>query len=79
MFIILLIFRFIIQVPQQPTHFDRRKIDTTENLLPSKEWQEEQVKNFTEVRLKVARHLALVHKEDTKGQLISKTNFEDFI
>ena len=73
--IILLIFPFFIQAPQQPTHFDRRKIDTTENLLPSKEWQEEQVKNFTEVRLKVARHLALVHKEDTnpgKGQLISE-------
>ena len=63
--IILIFFHFFIQAPQQPTHFDRRKIDTTENLLPSKEWQEEQVKNFTEIRLKVARHLALVHKEDT--------------
>jgi len=55
------------KAPEQPTHVDRRKTDISENLLPTKEWQSEQVKKFTKVRLKLARHLALVKISDNSS------------
>ena len=48
------------KVPAKPTHVNRLKSNVSGLHLPSKEWQDEQVKNFTEVRLKLTRHIAFV-------------------
>ena len=36
--------------------------------MPSKEWQDIQVKNFTDVRLKLARHIALLKQSESDSK-----------
>ena len=48
------------KVPEKATHVDRLKAEVGQDYLPTKEWQDIQVKNFTDVRLKLARHIALL-------------------
>ena len=55
--------------PDRATHVDRQKSATGEKLLPSKEWQEEQVKDFTNVRLRITRHVALLNEKGEKTKV----------
>ena len=56
------------KVPEKATHVDRLKAEVGQDYLPSKEWQDIQVKNFTDVRLKLARHIALLKQSESDSK-----------
>ena len=50
---------------ENSTHVNRCKADTSQQevYLPTANWQNEQINQFTNVRLKISRHFALSKKE----------------
>ena len=64
------------KVPAKPTHVNRLKSNVSGLHLPSKEWQDEQVKNFTEVRLKLTRHIAFVQNAPEMDSATSSQEME---
>ena len=52
----------------KPTHVNRCKADISSEVLPTKEWQNEQIANFSNARLKIARHFALQKQNSSQEQ-----------
>ena len=50
------------------------KTEVGQDYLPSEEWQDLQVKNFSDVRLKLARHIALLGPSESKVKFPSTKN-----
>lgn len=64
------------RAPDQPTHVDRNKAEIVqEALLPSKEWQNQQVVEFTNVRMKIARNTAYLESISDDDKSRSKVKF----
>ena len=57
----------------KPTHVNRCKADIIKEALPTSDWQKEQVIEFTNVRMKIARHITLVKNETKNDQEKIKT------
>ena len=53
----------------KPTHVNRCKADISKEGLPTKDWQKEQITKFTDVRMKISRHFALVKKESIQENI----------
>ena len=59
---------------ENSTHVNRCKADTSQQevYLPTANWQNEQINQFTNVRLKISRHFALSKKEQHQVEENSK-------
>ena len=52
------------------THTTRNKSEASGFVKPSQEWQDEQVKDFTNVRMRLARHIELIRSRNTETSLL---------
>ena len=64
------------RAPEKATHVDRLKAEVGQDYIPTKEWQDNQVREFSDVRLKLNRHFAYVKqsKSETKPNFPSSKN-----
>ncbi len=61
--------------PEIATHVDRQKDKADKDILPSKEWQDQQVSDFAETRTKLARHTALIKLEKSAAASSEQNKF----